>query len=333
MRNIELAYAENSRELYKQNWKKLPNQTLDPASKEGKDGADSVVDFRGKKVRYIYIHTLGNAGQGNWDGLLGSKDPKASEEKGRSTLDAATGMGGTAFDDRQFTIGLGHVRFYGKPLQLPKPELAIADCKLRLDVQGYTDAEIRYTLDGSIPLRMSPLYRSPVAIDSDVVIRARAFGGSLLPSEYVPIGISVGDVVCEGAARKSLTEEDLAGMKGAFVAVELYDSDIGPYLKQLQINGENVADVPISKKNKVDLNYIVIPESRLAEVGEENHIKFAGGAGDAYKLRNVTLYVQLENGSWVKSETDSAAYCSQSRRNWVRSSGTVMNPIEMEIQF
>lgn len=44
-------------------------------------------------------------------------------------------------------------------------------------------AVIRFTTDGSIPKQTSPVYSSPVIIDSTKVIRARAFIGNLLPSE------------------------------------------------------------------------------------------------------------------------------------------------------
>ena len=76
---------------------------------------------------------------------------KGDGKKGKNTLDAATGMGGTAFDDRKFSIGLGQVRFYGKPLQLPKPELSIVDGKLKLAARGYEEAKVHYTIDGSMP--------------------------------------------------------------------------------------------------------------------------------------------------------------------------------------
>lgn len=331
MKNIEIAYAENSEDLFNQKWIKLPDLTINKAQKNGKTGPDTVIDFKGKKVRYIYIHTLGGNGQGNWNVL--EKTAKAEEKKEKNTLDAATGFGGTAFDDRKFSIGLGQVRFYGKALQLPKPELSIVAGKLKLGLPGYDKAEIRYTIDGTIPSKKSPLYKKPISVDTDVVIRAKAFGGGLMPSEYIPVQINIGDLVKKSAVRKKLTEKDLADIKGAIFAVELYDSDIGPYLKHLQINGATVVEVPASKKDKFDLNFINIPKDKLGSINPENNIKFDGGGADAYKLRNVVLYVQLKNGTWVKSETDSNIYCSQSKRNWVGSEGKVLNPIEMDIKF
>ena len=115
--------------------------------------------------------------------------------------------------------------------------------------------------------------------------------------------------------------------------MELHDSDIGPYLKHLQINGTRAATVPAGKKRKFDLNYIVVPKNKLGSIKPKNRITFAGGRGDAYKLRNMTLYVQLRDGSWVKSETDGRICSSQNRRNGVNSEGIVMNPIEVDIRF
>jgi hypothetical protein len=333
MRDIEIAYAATPDDLFEQNWTKLPSQTLNQALKDGKDGADSVIEFGGKHVRYIYIHTLGAEGIGNWAREIKNASSPGGENREKNTVDSATGMGGSAFDNRKFTIGLGQVRFYGTPLQLPRPEVTIAGSKVKLDVQGYPAAKIHYSIDGSIPSDKSPLYREPIAIDSDVVIRAKAFGCGLDASECAPVELSIGEIVVDFAVKKSLTKEDVAGAKAAFLGVELYDSDVGTYQKHLQINGKEVAPVPESKENKFALNYISIQKGMLGSLETMNKITFSGGRSDAYKLRNLTFYVQLQDGSWVKSETDSTVYCSQSIQNWSRSEGTVMNPIEMSVEF
>ena len=333
MRDIEIAYAATPHDLFEQNWTKLPNQTLNQALKEGKDGADSVIEFGGKHIRYIYIHTLGAEGIANWAEVIKVASSPGGENREKNTVDSATGMGGSAFDNRKFTIGLGQVRFYGTPLQLPKPEVTIIGSKVKIDVQGYGAAEIRYSVDGSIPSDKHPLYREPIAIDSDVVLRAKAFGCGLDASEYNPVALSIGDIVVDSAVKKSLTEEDVAGVKAAFLGVELYDSDVGSYQKHLQINGKEVAPVPESKENKFELSYISIQKDMLGSLETTNRITFFGGRGDAYKLRNLTFYVQLQDGSWLKSETDSTVYCSQSIQNWSGSEGTVMNPIEMSVEF
>ena len=331
MKNIEISYAKNPKDLYNQKWTKLPDKTLNQARKEGRVGADTVIDFGGKKLRYIYIHTLGGKGQGNWDAV--GKDMKGDKKKGKNTLDAATGMGGTAFDDRKFSIGLGQVRFYGKPLQLPKPELSIVDSKLKLDVRGYEEAMIHYTIDGAMPTEESPGYKQPIAIDEDIVLRAKAFGCGLMKSDYAPVKVNVGEIVKESAVRKSMTEKDVANVRGALLGVELFGSDIGIYLKHLHVNDENMAEVPHSKHGWNDHHFITIPKEKLGGIKTRNHIKFAGGGADAYKLRSVTLYVQLQDRSWVKSETDNKIYCPQSKRNWVNSEGIIKSPIEMDIKF
>ena len=125
----------------------------------------------------------------------------------------------------------------------------------------------------------------------------------------------------------------MTGVRGALLGVELFGSDIGPYLKYLHVNDENMAEVPHSKHGWNDHHFITIPKEKLGGIRTKNHITFAGGGADAHKLRNVTLYVQLQDGSWVKSETDSKIYCPQSKRNWVNSEGIIKSPIEMDIQF
>jgi len=44
-----------------------------------------------------------------------------------------------------------------------------------------TDAEIRFTLDGSAPTNASALYGGPVSVTNTVQVRARAFAPGLLP--------------------------------------------------------------------------------------------------------------------------------------------------------
>ncbi|MFH1320173.1 MAG: lamin tail domain-containing protein [Bacteroidota bacterium] len=50
---------------------------------------------------------------------------------------------------------------------------------------SFPSSVIRYTTNGSPPKESSPLFTSPIEIDSTMVIRARAFAPSYLPSEVV----------------------------------------------------------------------------------------------------------------------------------------------------
>ncbi|MCP5522229.1 MAG: lamin tail domain-containing protein [Verrucomicrobiales bacterium] len=57
-------------------------------------------------------------------------------------------------------------------------------------------AEIRFTLDGTIPRTSSTLYTEPIAITTPVMLRARSFATGLLPGDvrsegYVPLAVSV----------------------------------------------------------------------------------------------------------------------------------------------
>ena len=55
------------------------------------------------------------------------------------------------------------------------------------------NAEIRYTLDGSIPDSSAPLYDAPIDINSTTVIRARTFLGTALPSNISTATFLVGE--------------------------------------------------------------------------------------------------------------------------------------------
>lgn len=148
LKNIEIAYTEDLETLYDQSWKTLARVTVPISGQENK--ADLTVEFGGKPVRYVYIRTLGGEGQGNWS-KGASHD---SHQEYSKYIDSATGMGSAAFKNRKFTIGLGQVRFYGKPLQLPRPKVGKKDGKIRVYVKGYPDAKIRYTIDNSIPKKI-----------------------------------------------------------------------------------------------------------------------------------------------------------------------------------
>ncbi|MEI6607407.1 MAG: chitobiase/beta-hexosaminidase C-terminal domain-containing protein [Verrucomicrobiota bacterium] len=52
-------------------------------------------------------------------------------------------------------------------------------------------AEIRYTLDGSVPTASSLLYQGPVDLTSDMVLRARAFKAGMLASAATPARFAV----------------------------------------------------------------------------------------------------------------------------------------------
>lgn len=77
-----------------------------------------------------------------------------------------------------------------QPFQLAEPVLLTpspfftdsAVIRLRFDLEG---AEIRYTLDGNEPTRLSPEYKGPVTVQSTCLLVAKAFHSDFLASETV----------------------------------------------------------------------------------------------------------------------------------------------------
>lgn len=187
LKDVTIAYAPNKKALYNDKWIELPPMQFNQASKDGKAGADNVIDFGGKKVRYVYIHAKGPQGKANWrmpkDALNGEK--RMMTTTGKNDYNAI-------LPDAK--IGLGKVRFYGSPKQLPMPVLSFVDDNLRLklglSVPGIDDAKIHYTIDGSMPDKSSPLYSKPFAIANDVVLRAKAYAPGKLPSDHAPMKIN-----------------------------------------------------------------------------------------------------------------------------------------------
>ena len=193
---IDLGKAMNIEQMWLQPWwddqpnGRVAKYTIEASVKgNGKPGADNVINFGGKKVRYIYIHAKGPQGKANWRSL---KDAKTGNVKHDGI-----------FPDAK--IGLGKVRFYGTPMQAPMPVLSFVDdnlkLKLKLSVPGVDNAKIYYTIDGSIPDKNSPLYNEPFAIFADVVLRAKAYAPGKLASEYAPM------IVNYASAYKTLIEK------------------------------------------------------------------------------------------------------------------------------
>ncbi|MEL6672379.1 MAG: sialate O-acetylesterase [Bacteroidota bacterium] len=65
--------------------------------------------------------------------------------------------------------------FYQKPLIRSRYVKARKQYEVRIDWTGDQDAEIRYTLDGSMPEQRAQLYEGPFFLDDPVVIQARPF--------------------------------------------------------------------------------------------------------------------------------------------------------------
>ena len=73
-----------------------------------------------------------------------------------------------------------------KPVILPESNRLPADSALKVSISCADQAaEIRYTLDGSIPGQSSALYTGPFSITGAAIIKAIAFSGARIPSSMV----------------------------------------------------------------------------------------------------------------------------------------------------
>ncbi|MCW1926478.1 S8 family serine peptidase [Luteolibacter arcticus] len=70
-------------------------------------------------------------------------------------------------------------------------------------------AEIRYTLDGSLPGAASPLYSAPFALNANATVRARAFRNDLLTSRA-----ATSDYVIQAPATITVQPQDMHGVTG-----------------------------------------------------------------------------------------------------------------------
>jgi hexosaminidase len=82
-------------------------------------------------------------------------------------------------------------------------------------------AEIRYTLDGSIPTEKSPLYTKPFAIQNSVMVKARAFKKGVPPSFVATQQFTFDYVLSTTFAHKPNTPYNKNASKA------LYDGELG----------------------------------------------------------------------------------------------------------
>jgi hypothetical protein len=177
LKNVTISYAKDTQAMYADEWQHLGDFTFNQAKHGEKDGPENVIDFEGKKVRYVYIHAPGPQGEANWR----LPEKIEADQRGREGI----------FPDAR--IGLGKVRFYGEPLQAAKPLVRFVNDEAGLGIGLWSptsgDATIRYTLDGSVPGPDSTKYTQPLDLKNDLFLRARTYADGLEPSDYSPVHI------------------------------------------------------------------------------------------------------------------------------------------------
>lgn len=333
MKDIEMSYAKSTEDMRNGKWVKLPNVTLAQAQKEPKVGADTIVKVDLPKVRYISIHTLGTFGKGNWDINETANTIKVDGEK--NTIDDATGMGGTSFADKTFTIGLGAVRFYGKPLQAQKPVSKVIDGKIAFEVPGFPKAVIRYTADNTIPCEESRLYTMPIAVGDSNTIRARAYIDGMQPSEHAFTYIDLKGFVAQNVPARKLTAQELAGVTEAFLKVDMHNIHDGVYQKAFFINGDRIFDLPRTISQDFKTFYVDIPKDAIKKLTLKTvfAVKTVGTSANTSNMRNPAIFVRTKDGTWTRTVEHNKVYHSAKKTDWVNKKGEPLDPMQLKLSF
>ena len=138
-------------------------------------------------------------------------------------------------------------------------------------------AEIRYTLDGGEPTARSPLYREPLVLEKDALIRARAFASGMKPSSETALRARVNPDAPTG---------ELSAVAAAFVRGGSYSND--NYIRQstLEAKDTNAPDYKREIHLLFDLRALPADFTRAAlrlqcnrSDGGENTLWLAPGSG------------------------------------------------------
>jgi hypothetical protein len=89
--------------------------------------------------------------------------------------------------------------FLAPPTILPAERLIYKDGKKIEIISPVEGAEIRYTIDGSEPNQSSPMYKEPLKLNSDCVIKAKTYKKGENTSVSVTKAYSIGELLYESA--------------------------------------------------------------------------------------------------------------------------------------
>ena len=115
-------------------------------------------------------------------------------------------------------------------------ESGFYEMPLRLEISN-ENSKVRYTTDGSIPNENSPIYSSPMLIDSTTVIRARLFEQGKIPGKTATRNIFIGE-------HSSLPVFSITTDPGL-----LFDPDTGIYMTGPYVNYRAFEDMNARRSN------------------------------------------------------------------------------------
>lgn len=151
---------------------------------------------------------------------------------------------------------------------------------------GTTSAAIYYTLNGSEPTLNSSLYSQPLTITSTTVVRARAFGPNLLPSQTVTNTYFI-------TSKPQVAVISLATNPGNF-----FDLDTGIYMMGRNPGSENPyfgANFWQDWERPVHVEFFE-PDGRLG-FSQDAGVKIAGGWSRAVPQKPLSIYARSKYGA------------------------------------
>jgi len=123
---------------------------------------------------------------------------------------------------------------------------------------------------------------------------------------------------------RSLTDKELKSARAAKLRIQTFDVD-GPRYgkKSVLLNGQEVISLPRKKRGDTWENHIFpLPVEKLSLLQRENIIRIVHeGRGDKFKVRKLTLAVELPTGQWVRSTTEGQVHTSY--EDWAHYEGLV----------
>jgi len=191
------------------------------------------------------------------------------------------------------------------------------------------------------PLRVARDGDRALQQGSTITLRLEAGGGQLLElagRDLDRLCSTAGIYAAAGAeaATRHVTEADLAGLRAAKLRIDCYGSDGGQYAgKYILLNGQRLAQVPAGAGDRWSLQVVDLAPEQLGWLRLRNEVTVDNASQDAWKFRNLTLAVQLADGTWVRTNTDETIW---SVPNWAFSEGRtwgadgIAGPIVLEFE-
>ncbi len=113
---------------------------------------------------------------------------------------------------------------------------------------------------------------------------------------------------------------ELKSIRAAKLRIDVFGSNGGPRhaAKYIELNGHRLCQVPANNTDAWTTFVIDLTPEQVKWIRRANEIVVRTQAPDLWKFRNLTLAVQLADGRWVKTNSDTAVHSSP---GWAYSEG------------